>query len=57
MPCNMFGSTILSPQSRYNRFLVGLAESPPHMLAYLTDVDHAHHLARIAQTLVYGRAL
>ena len=53
----MFGSTILSPQSRYIRFFVGLAESPPHMLAYLTDVDHAHHLALIAHTLVYGRQL
>ena len=45
----------LSPQSRYNRFFVGLAELPPRMLAQMTDVDHVHHLALIAQTVTFGR--
>jgi acetyltransferase len=47
----------LSPESRYNRFLVGLAELSPPLLTYLTDVDYTRHLALIAETQVYGREL
>lgn len=47
----------LSMESRYNRFLVGLAELSAPLLAYLTDIDYINHLALVAETQVYGRAL
>ena len=47
----------LSDESRYNRFLVGLAELSASLLSYLTDIDYIHHLALVAETQVYGRPL
>ena len=47
----------LSDESRYNRFLVGLAELSAPLLSYLTDIDYIHHLALVAETQVYGRTL
>lgn len=40
----------LSDESRYQRFLVGLAELPPDMLARFTRVDYRDHVALIAET-------
>lgn len=39
----------LSAESRYQRFLVGMAELPPAMLAAFTQVDYRSHLALIAE--------
>ncbi len=47
----------LSMESRYNRFLVGLAELSAPQISYLTDIDYIHHLALVAETQVYGRPL
>jgi acetyltransferase len=47
----------LSVESRYNRFLVGMAELSAPLLSYLTDIDYIHHLALVAETQVYGRPL
>jgi acetyltransferase len=47
----------LSVESRYNRFLVGLAELSAPLLSYLTDIDYIDHLALVAETQVYGRML
>lgn len=47
----------LSMESRYNRFLVGLAELSALQISYLTDIDYIHHLALVAETQVYGRPL
>ena len=47
----------LSVESRYNRFLVGLAELSAPLLSYLTDIDYIDHLALVAETHVYGRTL
>lgn len=47
----------MSDESRYNRFLVGLAELSASLLSYLTDIDYIHHLALVAETQVYGRPL
>jgi len=40
----------LSPASRYRRFHSPVGELPPSMLAYLTQVDYASHLALLAET-------
>ena len=47
----------LSAESRYSRFLVGLQELPPRLLAQFTNVDYEGHMALIAETIVYGREL
>jgi acetyltransferase len=39
----------LSPESRYQRFLVGMSELPPGMLAAFTQVDYRSHLALLAE--------
>jgi len=44
---------LLSSESRYKRFMVGLRELPPAKLKYLTQVDQLHHLA-IAGTTMQG---
>jgi acetyltransferase len=38
----------LSPEARYKRFMVTLAELPPSKLRYLTDVDQVRHVALVA---------
>lgn len=38
----------LSPEARYNRFMVTLRELPPGKLRYLTQVDQQHHVALVA---------
>lgn len=47
----------LSPESRYQRFLVGLAELPPGLLASLAAADQVGHIALLAEAQVYGRRL
>lgn len=39
----------LSPESRYQRFLVGMSELPPGMLSAFTQVDYRSHLALLAE--------
>jgi acetyltransferase len=47
----------LSPDARYQRFLVGLAELPPGLLASLAAADQVGHIALFAEAQVYGRTL
>ena len=47
----------LSQESRSHRFLVGLAELPPRLLAQFTQVDYRRHMALIAESVVYGQAI
>ncbi len=47
----------LSPDARYQRFLVGLAELPPGLLASLAAADQIGHIALLAEAQVYGRLL
>jgi acetyltransferase len=47
----------MSPESRANRYLVGLAELPPALLARFTCVDYRQHMALVAETVVYGREI
>jgi len=38
----------LSPETRYERFMVTLSELPPKKLRYLTEVDQVRHVALVA---------
>jgi len=44
----LHGFERLSPESRYRRFLVPVAELTDEMVSYLTEVDHHDHEAMIA---------
>jgi acetyltransferase len=45
----------LSPDSRYERFMVTVNELPQSKLRYLTDVDQLRHVALAATTETGGR--
>lgn len=47
----------LSAESRYHRFLVGLAELPPRLLATMAGADQRTHIALVAYAPVYGKTL
>jgi RimJ/RimL family protein N-acetyltransferase len=46
----MEGFERLSPESRYRRFLTPMNELNPHLLRYLTEVDHHSHEALVAES-------
>lgn len=39
----------LSPESRYQRFMTAMDTLPDAYLTYLTDIDHVHHFAVVAE--------
>ena len=50
------GFARLSDESRYRRFLSGMARLPDSMVAYLTNVDHHDHEALLAVDPATGEA-
>lgn len=44
------GFEALSPESRYRRFLSPMGRLTPRLLRYLTEVDHHHHEALLAES-------
>lgn len=47
----------LSSESRYGRFMVGMAELSPTKLRYLTNVDNEHHVALVATEVGSGKEI
>jgi acetyltransferase len=45
----------LSPRARYDRFMASLREPPPELMRRFTQVDHAHHVALVAEVFANGR--
>lgn len=43
------GFARLSPESRYQRFMTAMDTLPDAYVTYLTDIDHVHHFAVVAE--------
>lgn len=50
----VFVATGLTPQSRYQRFQIGLRELPPDAAKYFTDIDYHDHFALLAESFHGG---
>jgi len=45
----------LSPRARYDRFMASLREPPQELMRRFTQVDHADHVALVAEVFANGR--